>query len=200
MSHFAGRDDPEIANNFHGTRGSRKKVKRREKERKRERGQGRQTKIAKRRTKKSRCLVGVGSRLLITILDVVMPGSPLYVAKAKRSRFGVVSKDTGIRHNGEKPTLYIEPIEVTVRARRSVRAVRRKGWRDGGGAPLKENPRIARSREETAGPRLAPSYIYIYTYIQSPSADTDRLPPQGNYEPRPGLVGPSRDEWQKAAS
>lgn len=74
----------QAASNFHGTHGKKSET---EKEKVKERQTDSET-------KKSQCLVGVRLRLLITILDVVMPSSGSPFPSWKRSRFGVVSKDT----------------------------------------------------------------------------------------------------------
>lgn len=91
-----------------------------------------------------------------------------------------------IRHNGEKPTLYIEPIEVTA-CTEEYKSHATERVKDKGGNPPLRRIRALLFRAKKRRVRLAP------TYTQTPSADTDRLPPQGNYERRPGLVGPSRE-------
>lgn len=150
----------------------------------RRRGKGKKDRwIAKRRTKKSQCLVGVRSRLLITILDVVMPSAAVpRRAKLKHSRFSVSSRRAPARHNGEKPIRYSQ--SKWRRATKGGRDERRKGWR----RALKANPRHSLARRN-GGPdyslaRASPSLSSPAVPLRAAPADTDRLPPRGNYERR----------------
>lgn len=157
--------------------------------------------ILKRRTKKSRCLVGVRSRLLITILEaVVLPlsrGPALFSrntsSRLVSSRLGVVPKGHWAYGITEKNPQRIQPIEVAACAQGRMARTPRVAAKRMETGPQSESASLARANERRS-PGSASHLRPVQHAAGPPRADTNRLPPRGNYEYRGSRARPDSRE------